>query len=46
MHYGSEATFFAVIVVYHEVDLAIVIVANSATPEAKDGVNQVLFDLY
>ena len=46
MHFGSEATFFAVMVVFHEIDLAIVIVANSATPEAKDEVNQVLFNLY
>lgn len=46
IHFGSEATFFAVMVVFHDVDLAIVIVATSATPEAKRGVNNLLLELF
>lgn len=46
IHYGSEATFFAVVVIFHEIDLAIVIVANSATQEAKHGVGELLKSLY
>ena len=45
IHYGSEATFFAAMLVFHETDLAIIVVSSSATPKAKEGVEHLIREL-